>query len=176
MDHVATSRHKARQLIDPRLTCLACQKPFGTRSDLFEHLEATGHARDLATGEPEPPKVVETAVPARYGGPNKVLEGYYDTPQRVPREDLRRGGEMINPGVNPNKALEGYHPTPQHLPREDFRRGGEKIYPGLTCLTCYKGFRDRNSLFNHLERSGHARDLATVRPERTDSEIEEEDY
>lgn len=166
MDHVATSRHKARQLIDPRLTCLACQKPFGTRSDLFEHLEATGHARDLATGEPEPLKVVKTVVPAGYGGPNKVLEGYYDMPQRVPREELRRGGKKINPGVSPNRMLETHYPTPQHLPREDFRRGGEKIYPGLTCLTCYKRFRDRSSLFNHLERSGHARDLATVRPER----------
>jgi hypothetical protein len=98
MDHVATSRHRPRERIDPRLTCLACHKNFKSRTDLFDHLEATGHARDVATGKPERPAVLETAAPGRFGNPNEGLESYTMSGTRhAPREGFKPGGEDINP-------------------------------------------------------------------------------
>ena len=39
--------------LDARYTCFACRKHFPARSDLFEHLEELGHARDPYTKKPE---------------------------------------------------------------------------------------------------------------------------
>ncbi|KAH8896836.1 hypothetical protein GQ53DRAFT_743382 [Thozetella sp. PMI_491] len=39
--------------VDRRLTCLTCNVKFISRNYLFHHLDWTGHAVNLATGEPE---------------------------------------------------------------------------------------------------------------------------
>ncbi|KAI1111773.1 kinase-like domain-containing protein [Nemania sp. NC0429] len=125
------------------LTCNTCGKTFTEREYLMRHVEARGHRPEIGAINSAPSPNIREEAPNRNGGDDSLLY---------------RTCATCNMLFNRREYLDAHTAARGHKPRVE-------VDPRLTCIACKESFTDRNDLFRHLERTGHARSLDTGKAE-----------
>ena len=141
----------SRQIMEHRdrfLTCRKCGKTYGSKNELFNHLETSNHFED----EPSQPQFTCRKCGEAYGSRNELFNhletrNHFEDEPSQPQFTCRKCGKAYGS----RNQLFNHLETRNHF--ED-----ELSQPQFTCRKCGKAYGSRNQLFNHLETSNHFED------------------
>ncbi|KAI1125457.1 kinase-like domain-containing protein [Nemania abortiva] len=155
---------------DPFLSCKTCREDFKDRWGLMTHIKIWRHKPQVERSQIQQP-TSPSPSPSLSPSPSPSLSpSPSPSPSPPPRRTRRTATppdadeEYVRCGTcdrtfDTRKDLDRHTAIRRHRPKV-------KVDPSRTCIACSRYFPNRDKLFDHLERSGHARSLATGTPEK----------